>query len=43
MCDKENICEYFSILKIPCDDCKYKEQDADRLMRKLYYQTHKEE
>ena len=27
MCDKENRCEYFNILKIPCDDCKYKEQD----------------
>ena len=26
MCDKENECEYFNILKIPCDDCKYKEQ-----------------
>ena len=25
--DKENRCEYFNILKIPCDDCKYKEQD----------------
>ena len=27
MCYKENECEYFNILKIPCEDCKYKEQN----------------